>query len=67
MQGQTLLIISQRISAVKDLDFTIVLDEGRVVEKGTHAELVDLGGIYASLFERQTIAREELEYLEGIS
>jgi len=67
MQGRTLLIISQRISAVKDLDFTIVLDEGRVVEKGTHAELVDLGGIYASLSERQTIAREELEYLEGIS
>jgi ATP-binding cassette subfamily B protein len=67
MQGLTLLVISQRISAVKDLDFTIVLDQGRVVEKGTHAELLDLGGIYAGLFERQRIAREELQYLEGLS
>ncbi len=66
IQDLTFLFISQRISAVKDLDFTIVLDEGRIVEEGTHAELLGLGGIYAGLFERQQIAKEELEYLEGI-
>ncbi|TET52638.1 MAG: ABC transporter ATP-binding protein [Desulfobacteraceae bacterium] len=66
MQDLTLLLISQRISAVRNLDFTIVLDEGRIVEKGTHAELLHLDGIYAGLFERQKIAQEELEYLEGI-
>jgi len=66
MQDLTFLLISQRISAVRNLDFTIVLDEGRIVEKGTHAELLHLDGIYAGLFERQKIAQEELEYLEGI-
>jgi len=66
MQDLTLLLISHRISAVRNLHFTIVLDEGRIVEKGTHAELLHLGGIYAGLFRRQKIAQEELEYLEGI-
>ncbi len=67
MQDLTFLLISQRISAVRNLDFTIVLDEGRIVEKGTHAELLHLDGIYAGLFERQKTAQEELEYLEGIT
>ena len=66
MQDLTLLLISQRISAVKNMDFTVVLDEGKIVEKGTHAELLHLDGIYAGLFERQKTAQEELEYLEGI-
>lgn len=66
IQDLTLLLISQRISAVRNMDFTIVLDEGRIVEKGTHAELLRLDGIYARLFKRQQIAQEEMEYLEGI-
>jgi len=66
IQDLTLLLISQRISAVRNMDFTIVLDEGRIVEKGPHAELLRLDGIYARLFKRQQIAQEEMEYLEGI-
>ena len=65
-QDLTFLFISQRISAVRNMDFSVVLDEGKIVEKGTHAELLHLGGIYAGLFERQKTAQEELEYLEGI-
>lgn len=67
MQDLTLLVISQRISAVRNLDFTVVLDRGKIVEKGTHAELLNLHGIYAELFEKQRITQEELQYLEGIS
>ena len=66
IQDLTLLLISQKISAVRNLDFTIVLDEGRIVEKGTHTELLDLAGIYAGLFKRQQITQEEWEYLERI-
>ena len=66
IQDLTLLLISQRISAVRNMDFSIVLDEGRIVEKGPHAELLRLNGIYARLFKRQQIAQEEMEYLEGI-
>jgi len=65
-QDLTFLFISQRISSVRNMDFSVVLDEGKIVEKGTHAELLHLGGIYAGLFERQKTAQEELEYLEGI-
>lgn len=67
MQDLTLLLISQRISAVKNLDFTVVLQQGKIVEKGTHAELLNRHGIYAELFEKQRITQEELQYLEGIS
>lgn len=67
MQDLTLLLISQRISAVRNLDFTVVLQQGKIVEKGTHAELLNRHGIYAELFEKQRITQEELQYLEGIS
>ena len=63
MRNRTSIIISQRISSVKDLDFIIVLDEGEIVERGTHEELLNLNGIYANLYERQKIAKEEEEYL----
>ena len=63
MRNRTSIIISQRISSVKNLDFIIVLDEGEIVERGTHEELLNLNGIYANLYERQKIAKEEEEYL----
>jgi ATP-binding cassette subfamily B multidrug efflux pump len=60
MQGRTTLIISHRCSTVKDLDHIIVLDEGRIVEEGTHESLLQLRGLYAEMYRRQLIG-EELE------
>lgn len=53
-KGQTNIIISHRISTVAEADTIIVLDEGQIVEQGTHAELLEKGGLYYELFSKQT-------------
>jgi subfamily B ATP-binding cassette protein HlyB/CyaB len=53
-QGRTVLIIAHRLSAVRHCDRIVTLEKGRIVETGTHAELLRLDGRYASLYQRQT-------------
>ncbi|MGZ5449698.1 MAG: ABC transporter ATP-binding protein [Thermoanaerobaculia bacterium] len=59
-KGRTVLIVSHRVSSVKDADHIVVLDDGKIVERGTHEQLLDRGGYYADLYRRQTI-EDELE------
>jgi ATP-binding cassette subfamily B protein len=55
MKGRTTVIISHRISAVRAADHILVLEHGRVIEEGRHAELVEMGGIYARMYEEQLL------------
>ena len=58
MRDRTAIIISHRISTVRDADQIVVLDGGRVVEKGTHDELIRRGGHYAALYKKQLLEEE---------
>jgi ABC-type multidrug transport system fused ATPase/permease subunit len=54
MKGRTTFIIAHRISSVRRADQIIVLAEGRIMERGTHKELLALDGLYASMYRDQT-------------
>jgi ATP-binding cassette subfamily B multidrug efflux pump len=54
MAGKTVLAIAHRLSTIAAMDRLIILDKGRIVEQGTHAELLERGGHYANLWERQS-------------
>jgi ATP-binding cassette subfamily B protein len=58
MKNRTSIIISHRISTVKDADNIIVLHEGKIAEQGTHDQLISLGGIYADLHFKQLLEKE---------
>jgi ATP-binding cassette, subfamily B, heavy metal transporter len=60
--GRTTLIIAHRLSTIVDADQILVLDQGRIVERGHHRELIALGGVYATMWQRQQeAARREAE------
>lgn len=57
-QGRTTLVIAHRLATVKDAERIVVMEDGRAVEQGTHAELVSLGGLYARLVRSQAFAED---------
>lgn len=62
LKHKTCLIISHRISAVKDADEILVLEDGKIVERGNHQKLIGYGGVYAELYQQQQLS-EELEQI----
>jgi ATP-binding cassette subfamily B protein len=59
-RDRTCILVAHRLSTVQDADLILVLDRGRIVERGDHAQLLAAGGLYADLFQRQRLS-EELE------
>ena len=51
--NKTILIVSHRISSIKNADKIIVLENGKIIEQGNHADLVNIQGYYADLYEKQ--------------
>jgi ATP-binding cassette subfamily B multidrug efflux pump len=58
MRGRTMLLISHRLSTVRDADLILYLSKGRIAERGTHAELLASRGLYYDLFQRQQLAHQ---------
>ena len=53
MQGRTTLVIAHRLSTVMSAEAIVVMERGKIVERGTHAELLELGGLYKRLYDLQ--------------
>ncbi|MET0968322.1 MAG: ABC transporter ATP-binding protein/permease [Tardiphaga sp.] len=66
-KGRTSLVIAHRLSTIVGADEIIVLDQGRIAERGTHGQLLDAGGLYASMWNRQREAQEARERLARIA
>jgi ATP-binding cassette subfamily B protein len=61
MRGRTTFIIAHRVQSVMDADLILVLDQGRIVQRGTHEQLVVQPGTYRKIYEMQTRIEVELE------
>jgi ATP-binding cassette subfamily B multidrug efflux pump len=62
LKEKTCLIISHRISAVKEADEILVFDDGKIIERGSHQQLISHGGVYAEIYEQQRLT-EELDHI----
>ena len=58
MRERTSIIVSHRISTVRDADVIFLLEDGRIAERGTHDELIRHGGLYAELHKKQLLEEE---------
>ncbi|MCR4265742.1 ABC transporter ATP-binding protein [Nitratireductor sp. ZSWI3] len=65
MEGKTVIAIAHRLSTIAAMDRLVVMDEGRIVEEGTHDQLVAQGGLYAGLWQRQSGGFLDLEMSEA--
>lgn len=59
MQGRTSIVIAHRLSTILSADLILVMDRGQIVERGTHSQLLTLGGVYAGLYETQFSQQRE--------
>jgi len=65
MMRRTSFVIAHRLSTVRDADQILVMDHGRIVERGVHGELIALGGIYARLCENSSLTPAGNEVFAG--
>jgi ATP-binding cassette subfamily B protein len=58
MKGRSTVLVSHRISTVKNANRILVIDHGKIIESGTHEQLINMGGTYASLYEMQQLEEQ---------
>jgi len=58
LKDKTCILVSHRISAVKNADQILVVDDGKIIEQGDHQSLLRKGGVYAELFHKQQLSEE---------
>jgi len=59
LQGRTAIVIAHRLTTIENADLIAVVDDGRIVERGTHQELMALNGVYRQLHARQFVSLSE--------